>query len=55
MDADFVKLIADAGTVAILLYVLIQVLTAYKGTVNRVTDLLESEIKDDDKAGVKTT
>lgn len=53
MDANFVKLIADAGTVAILLYVLIQVLTAYKGTVNRVTDLLESEIKNDAQDGAK--
>lgn len=47
MDANFVKLIADAGTVAILLYVLIQVFAAYKTAFNRVTDLLEREIDED--------
>ena len=48
MDAGFVKLITDAGTVAIVLFVLIQVLTAYKATVSRLTDLLETEIKNDE-------
>jgi hypothetical protein len=53
MDASLLKLVADAGTVGILLYVLIQVLGAYKGTVNRVTDLLEREITDDAQDGAK--
>lgn len=47
MDASLLKLLADAGTVAILIYLLIQILGAYKVTVNRVTDLLEKEISED--------
>lgn len=55
MDANFVKLLADAGTVAILVYLLVMVLKAYAGTVNRVTDLLEHEIDDDKPEGSKTS
>lgn len=47
MDANFVKLLADAGTVAILLFVLFQVLAVLKTTLNRVIDLLEREIDAD--------
>lgn len=47
MDANFLKLVADAGTVAILLYVLVQVLAAYRGSSNRIIDLLQREIEDD--------
>jgi hypothetical protein len=47
MDFNLLKVISDLGTVAILLYVLIQVLTAYKSTVDRVIGLLEHEIEDD--------
>lgn len=53
MDASLLKLLADAGTVAILIYLLIQILGAYKVTVNRVTDLLEREISDDGQDGAK--
>lgn len=45
MDANLLKLLGDAGTVAILVYLLMMVLKAYAGTVNRITDLLEDEIK----------
>lgn len=47
MDASIVKLLGDAGTVAILIFLLISVLNAYKATVNRVTDMLAEEIKDE--------
>ena len=47
MDASLLKLFTDAGTVAILVYLLILVLKAYAGTVNRITDLLEDEKKDE--------
>lgn len=47
MDTNFVKLIADAGTVAILLFVLFQVLAVLKTTLNRVIDLLEREMNED--------
>lgn len=47
MDLGLLKVASDLGTVAILLYVLIQVLTAYKSTVDRVIGLLEREIEDD--------
>lgn len=46
MDASLLKLFTDAGTVAIVVYVLINVLSAYKNTVNRLTDLLENMIDD---------
>lgn len=44
MDASLLKLLADAGTVGILLFVLFQVLAVLKTTLNRVIDLLEREI-----------
>jgi len=48
MDATLLKLFADAGTVAILVYLLVMVLKAYAGTVNRITDILEDEKKDEE-------
>lgn len=48
MDANLLKLLADAGTVAILVYLLVMVLKAYAGTVDRITDLLEDEKKNED-------
>jgi len=47
MDANLLKLFTDAGTVAILVYLLLMVLKAYAGTVNRVVDLLEDEKRDE--------
>lgn len=47
MDATLIKFFMDAGTVGIVVFLLIQVLSAYKLTVNRVVDLLEHEIKAD--------
>jgi len=47
MDANLIKLLVDGGTVAILVYLLVMVLKTYAGTVNRITDLLEDEIKDE--------
>lgn len=47
MDTGLLKIASDVGTVAILLYVLIQVLSAYKSTVDRVIGLLEREIEED--------
>lgn len=50
MDTGFIKLITDAGTVAIVLAILWQLLIAYKAIVSRLTDLLEAEIKNDQPA-----
>jgi len=47
MDIGLLKIASDVGTVAILLYVLINVLAAYKSTVDRVIGLLEREIEDE--------
>jgi hypothetical protein len=47
MDAGMIKLISDAGTVAVVLFILWQVLIAYKAIVSRLADLLETEIKND--------
>jgi hypothetical protein len=46
MDANLLKLVTDAGTVGIVLYVLVNVLSAYHTTVTRLTDLLENMIDD---------
>lgn len=47
MDAALFKLFTDAGTVAILVYLLVMVLKAYAGTVNRLTDMLDEEKKNE--------
>jgi hypothetical protein len=46
MDANLLKVFADLGTVGILLYVLVYVLSAYKTAFERVADLLENMIDD---------
>ena len=47
MDANLLKLFGDIGTVGILFYVLVQVLSAYKTAFTRVADLLENMIDDE--------
>lgn len=46
MDANLLKLIGDVGTIGILFYVLVNVLSAYKSAFERTADLLENMIDD---------
>lgn len=46
MDTGLLKVASDLGTVAILLYVLIQVLNVLKSTQDRILGLLEREIEE---------
>lgn len=46
MDANLLKMVADVGTIGILFYVLVNVLSAYKSAFERTADLLENVIDD---------
>jgi hypothetical protein len=46
MDLNLLKIAGDVGTVAILLYVLLQLLAAYKSAFDRTASMLEKTIED---------
>lgn len=49
MDANLLKLLSDAGTVAILVWLLVTILKHYANTVNRLTDMLDERNEDESK------
>lgn len=50
MDTNLLEVLSKGGTVIILVYLLLQILIAYRAQSNRITDMLENEIGRDNKA-----
>lgn len=49
MDTNLMEVLSKGGTVIILVYLLLQILIAYRAQSNRITDMLENEIGRDNK------